>query len=822
MLLFFFANTTNILLLDWTFLVTSLFYIFTVEEVYRWAKNGKRSELSDFVAILFFFFLILFFSKDILTSIMGAFSIYMWFAIIELKEYEVINKLLIISLVTYNIIFISGIVSKIFGNPIFLNTAFAFSFWIILGLGFILFGRKYIIIWRFMSPEYLTLLLYIIAWIAVVFLNQYTPLNFYNFNQINFLNFDLLEFFVNIYIILIVVNWVIYLISGPILDKLLGIKRVKDKNVLSLVNDIKTVLGIKKRVKVGYGKYPILNAMAYGSIFDKRIAIIAEDFNQIPEDELKGIVAHELAHTKGNHTLILTFITSLDLLIRMLLGIPATFYDYTFGKPQIPLISFIVLNIAIYVLLFIFVRILEGKADLRAKQAGYSNELVKALYNLESFYASGREIGLNTMLLCDEKITRENQLLDYKRTAEHLYLSLVKPSRISLVGNLINSHPPTYYRMAAILDDKLKPGKEAILPFICLRRKVQKKYANEFQNARNLFKSIANTKFKEYFDINNISSLMRNIRREEIFELEIKKDYIFHNKINDEILVGTLENVQFNDDICDTDQFLIYDMKNENKKLLNYMLFTKYQIELNKQYFLKNDEPLILKDIELSNNNKDGKYIFLNKENNTIIKKIKKTKLTNSVQVIKDYVNNEIFLKEKGILKIYNCQEVNIKLNFNESEIELRNLNNDETRKFRFKDILIRPKNIYFSIRRTKFFREYELAIFKWLIAKQLRTSLFLKKPVNNVEIGYIKELRYKNREINNLKNKQHNNKIVILIENIFSKKLEIDYNLLEFVSFNFNTALIQKKSEISLISKLGYKILRKFKPEKIFYLNKI
>ncbi|MFX1357083.1 MAG: hypothetical protein ACFFA8_07330, partial [Promethearchaeota archaeon] len=159
----FFSNNIFEIILDWTFLITCLLYIFSIEEFYRWAKNGKRSELSDFVAIFFFFFLILFFSKDLLTSIMGAFSIYMWFAIIELKEYEVINKLLIISLITYNVIFISGIISNYLRNPLVLNTSFAFSFWIILGLGFILFGRKYIIVWRFLSPEYLTLFLYIIA-----------------------------------------------------------------------------------------------------------------------------------------------------------------------------------------------------------------------------------------------------------------------------------------------------------------------------------------------------------------------------------------------------------------------------------------------------------------------------------------------------------------------------------------------------------------------------------------------------------------------------------------------------------------------------------
>ena len=415
--------------------------------------------MSDLVALLFFFFLIFFISKDVFISIMGAFSIYLWFGIFELKDYPVLNKILIISLATYNIIFISGIISNVIGDPRIINTTFAFSFWIILGLGFILFGRKYIIIWRFMSPEYLTLFLYIIAWLAIVFINQFTPLNFVSQKAFLFSPFSIWELFMNVYVILIALNWIIYFLSGHILDFMLGIKPLEDKRLLGLINEVRSNIGIKGRVKVGFGKYPILNAMAYGSVFDKRIALIAEDYEQVPEDEVKGIIAHELAHIKGKHTLILTFITTGDLIFRMLFGVPATYYDYTFGNPQLPFILFILLNLLVYLILFMFVRILEGKADLKTKKIGYAKELVKALYNLESFYTTGREFGLNTMLLCDEKITKNNEILNYLDTADYINRSLIKPKRLSLVSNIINSHPPTYHRIAAILDDKLKPTK---------------------------------------------------------------------------------------------------------------------------------------------------------------------------------------------------------------------------------------------------------------------------------------------------------------------------------------------------------------------------
>ncbi|KKN54145.1 hypothetical protein LCGC14_0595460, partial [marine sediment metagenome] len=244
------------LITDWSFILTILLYLLTIEEFYQWVKNGKRSEMSDIVAILFFFFLIFFFSKDVLTSLMGAFSIYLWIGIFELRDYPILNKILIISLVTYNIIFIAGIFSTFLNNSRILDTTFAFSFWIILILGFILFGRKYLIVWRFLSPEYLMLFIYIIAWLAVVIINQVAPI-FITSSPLGLDEFKIIDFFLNIYFILILVNWAIYFISGPILSKLLGIKKIENFDLLKIVNKVKKEIGIKGKVKIGFGKYPI-------------------------------------------------------------------------------------------------------------------------------------------------------------------------------------------------------------------------------------------------------------------------------------------------------------------------------------------------------------------------------------------------------------------------------------------------------------------------------------------------------------------------------------------------------------------------------------
>ena len=813
-------------IIDWTFWATIIFYIFSIEEFYRFSKFGKRSEMSDFVALLFFFFLIFFISKDVFTSIMGAFSIYLWFGIAELKDYPVLNKILIISLVTYNVIFVSGIISSIINNPIVVNTAFSFSFWIILILGFILFGRKYIVIWRFMSPQYLTLFLYILAWLAIVFINQYTPLNFVSNKSLLFNTFSPWELIFNVYTILIMINWVIYFISGRVLDFLLGIKPVHDEKILELIEEIKLDIGIKTKVKVGIGKYPILNAMAYGSFLDKRIALIVEDLNEIPIDELKGIVAHELAHTKGRHTLILTFITTGDLLFRLLLGFPATYYDYTFGNPKLPFVLFILINLLIYVILFMFVRILEGKADAKAKNTGYANELVKALYNLESFYATGREIGLNTMLLCDEKINHDNEMLNFLNTADYLNKSIVKPKRISLVSNLINSHPPTYHRIVAILDNKLTPTKEMLLPFICLKRSKQRYYGNLFEHARGKFKEIASDKFREHFEIQNIAILMHDLKRRELYKLEIEKDFIFKNKITNERFLGKLENIQFKDDVCDTDEYVVKNLKNNKIHHLISSKYTKSEISLNDHYYLKKEGILKLLNVEINPNKKKLDFIFVDNGGHEILKPLKETKLPNPISLIESFSGKDIFFNIKGKTLIIKCSNVKISDVFKESELIFDEIPQNGEKievSYALKDLIIKPKVISLSIKKSDIFRESEKSVLNWLVENQTRTYFYLKKPVNNFEIGYLKDFKFYPPTPKNSQDEQQTALFsYVNVKNIFGKDVKIPYKSLEGLSFESDTAYIQRKAETSLFSKLGYKFLKMFKPDKIFYLNKV
>ena len=102
-----------------------------------------------------------------------------------------------------------------------------------------------------------------------------------------------------------------------------------------------------------------------------------------------------------------------------------------------------------------------------------------------------------------------------------------------------------------------------------------------------------------------------------------------------------------------------------------------------------------------------------------------------------------------------------------------------------------------------------------WIIKNQIQVMLSLKKPVNNIIFGNIQEIKI-NKEKTKWAQKNNENKENLIVKTIFGKEEIIPYKQLESINFNHMTALIQKKSDTSLFSKLGYKILQKFKPSEI------
>lgn len=472
-------------------------------EAIQWVKRSKRSGTMDLLFIAFMLLFTLLLTGDLFTGVLGAFAVYLVVASLELKGHAVMNKVVLITAITYNVLFATSLVDFLVTRaglpPVdLLDKTFALSLWLILGLGFAFFGRKYIVVWRFMSPQYITLALYFMAWLLVATAGVVTGIDIFTW----------------IYPALIVANVFIYFTSGVLIDKFLGVKSVSSLDassaamLLDTVDRVKNRLGLKGKIKVGFGKYPIINAMAYGPFNDKRICIIAPDAASIPQDELDAIVAHELGHLQLRHPTWLLAINIVDIAARWVFGIPATYYDFMFGKKfvilgvDVGILGFIILNMAIFAFLYVFVRVMEANADLVVKRAGLGRSLAKALYNLESYYALGKQVGLNVVLLADEKLDENHQILNYIDAARALHRQLHVPPRSIAVSTLMNSHPPTFLRVASMLlpdEAGLGAWEETRVPLSLLRAKHVAAFSRRVAGVREALDAITRAKFQELF-----------------------------------------------------------------------------------------------------------------------------------------------------------------------------------------------------------------------------------------------------------------------------------------------------------------------------------
>jgi hypothetical protein len=356
-----------------------------------------------------------------------------------------------------------------------------------------------------------------------------------------------------------------------------------------------------------------------------------------------------------------------------------------------------------------------------------------------------------------------------------------------------------------------------------LRKKTRKKYAEKFRNADNEFKKLANQKFMELFEISSVSTYLNGLQRKELFKYEIGKDYIYKNKISDEIIVGRLEDVDIADDICDPDRYIVVERGDNQKRSLESSQFTEKRIIFNGTYYMDKFTPLKLYELKINEDKKNGIINFLDIENNLISKEIYKLKLPLSVDIIKNFYNSDVFFKERGVLKIKKCISINPAMKLDEFKIGFQDDDTSLISDYKLTELIIKPKNVYLVISKTKSFRASELKILKWLKKNETRALISLKKPVNNVEIGYIVDMNLGDMNDDSKQIKKENDyDEFIIIKNIFKKEVIIPYKTIDYLSFECNTGTVSKKSETSLINKFGYKIMKKLNPDKIFYLNKV
>ena len=488
------------------FAICTLVFLF---EVYKFLRYKTRSEILEFSLLGMVFFGTNYLFEDLFLSALSVALVLMVIGVYELRESPIWVRLMATFTVSYAYVLIAVLLEKLVASQHWEKllgiqkatqiSGFALSttLWVLLIFLVIFFGRKFILVSRFLSPQYVYLFLYGVVYLIIASFDLNPQIRY------------LLFFLVNIFL---------YLISGFVLQTLFGVKPLKDERVLKLVQEIQNGLdkqnrGIKRfflssRVRaVGITKAPIINAFAYGPFFDQRIAFIIDDINNFSDDEIRGIVTHELAHLRYKHTLLILGLGFFDLAFRFIFHIPVSTYDFAVGiNGSWSIASYYIFDIIMFAFIVIFIRMMEAQADRATINLGYGKELAQSLYHLEGFYQGvAGEIGMNATLLTNKKRTPNEEKRFNGDAANELYLKLMEPSRSSMVMNLIVSHPPTTYRIAAVLNpEKIGIRKLALLPILLILPITRKRNIKLLQEQNKSFNLLLTEKYiKEWGSIDN-------------------------------------------------------------------------------------------------------------------------------------------------------------------------------------------------------------------------------------------------------------------------------------------------------------------------------
>ena len=93
-----------------------------------------------------------------------------------------------------------------------------------------------------------------------------------------------------------------YLLSPALLTIALGGRKSSDQNLLRYVSYASALLNLKKKVHVYEVNERFLNAMAFGNVFYRAIAVTKPLEETLNERELVAVLSHEVSHLKNMDT----------------------------------------------------------------------------------------------------------------------------------------------------------------------------------------------------------------------------------------------------------------------------------------------------------------------------------------------------------------------------------------------------------------------------------------------------------------------------------------------------------------------------------------
>jgi heat shock protein HtpX len=203
-------------------------------------------------------------------------------------------------------------------------------------------------------------LLMFIVWILVIVINGYSGSTLISFN---------LQFLIIFTCIVVLFNVIIYYMSDTMVLRSYNAKIIKEQDNPRLYNIVKE---ISMRANLPMPKVAIVpmstpNAFATGR--DPEHAVVAATegiLDLLDDDELEGVIAHEIAHVKNRDILVMTVAATAAMIIAFVARI--MFYQMIFGRSRdinwpVMLLAAITIPIAAILIKLAISRSREYKAD---------------------------------------------------------------------------------------------------------------------------------------------------------------------------------------------------------------------------------------------------------------------------------------------------------------------------------------------------------------------------------------------------------------------------------------------------------------------------
>jgi len=248
------------------------------------------------------------------------------------------------------------------------------------------------------------------------------------------------------FILALVINGVSYWYSDKIVLKLYRAKELPERQFYHLYNLVKELTysaGLPMpKIYMVENKSP--NAFATGRNPQKAVVCVTKGLLELlNEDELKGVLAHELAHVKNRDTLIMTVTAALAGAIMMLAYMArwaAVFSGFSRNKKGSGnIISLLAISILAPIAAIIVQLAISRSREYAADRQGA--------------YFTKDPMGLAGALKRLQEASKTYPMKEASPQTAHLFI--VNPFRASFITNLFSTHPPVEKRIARLQHMKM-------------------------------------------------------------------------------------------------------------------------------------------------------------------------------------------------------------------------------------------------------------------------------------------------------------------------------------------------------------------------------